>query len=195
MLSLNDFLNKYNEYIYEDYSSTIYYSCYNNNIEVLEWLYNDFVKEDFMYCEIIIQDLFRKGNFIVLEWLYIKYKDIFNNNQKIVNILEDNIIYKLKLLKYFFDNNFTNINFENIEEVNVFFSKFENTIFLNINDIIKKICEIGDIKMLKYMVENNYYNNYNFIMNYINNVNKFQKNIISDYITNIILNLDDLKIN
>lgn len=199
MISLENFLHKYNESIFEDYPSTIYYACYNNDIEILEWLNNEFVKEDFKFCENILEDLIQEGKFMSLQWLYKNYKEIFNNFPFLIYILENNIIYKLKILKYKFGDNFKNYIGEYIKNNNEtkiieFFFRFYNMIKDNIDEIIKNVCYNGDIDMLNFLIKNNYYNNYNFILQYIETINTYQKKIISDYICNQMLNFVELKI-
>lgn len=199
MLSLKEFLDKYGESIYEDYSSTIVYACYNNNIEILNWLNNNFVKDDFMFCENIIEDLALKGNFIVLEWLYENYIKIFDNYPFIVNLLNENIIFKIKILKYYFNDNFeiffnNVIKSHNINEITETFFRFYHFINNYIYDIVKKICDIGDIKMLEFLYQKNYFNDINFVMEYIKNINDYQQDIISTYICNNIINIDKLNI-
>lgn len=200
MLSLDEFINKYGESIYDDYSSTIVYACFNNNIEILEWLNNKFTKDDFIYCENELERLLEEGKFMSLQWLYKNYRELFNNNPFAVYLLEKNIIYKLKLLKYYFNENFSTyvgiyIKNYNLEKIMEIFFKLYATINSNIKHIIIQLCNVGDIDLLNFLIDHNHYNNYDFISNYIDNIHIYQKNIISDYICNKMLNFVDLKIN
>lgn len=199
MLSLDEFLNKYDESIYEDYSSSIIYACFNNNTEILEWLNNNFVKEDFLYCQNILEDLAIQGNFVTLEWLYFHYKEIFDNHPFISYLLEEKIIFKIKLLKYYFNDNFnhyigTFIKNCNIEKILENFFKLFISMKQYMKTIIVKICNVGDVEMLKFLMKYNYFNDNNYILNYIENINKYHKNKISDLMLNNMLNFDNLSI-